>query len=55
VVLTVPAKMTGACVAVLDEVDGVPLTAPGVWTLAVSAVTPTGTQTAQKSFTLVGQ
>ena len=55
VVLTVPAKMTGAGVAVLDEADGVPLTAPGVWTLAVSAVTPTGTQTAQKSFTLVGQ
>ena len=54
VVLTVPAQMTGAGVAVLDqEVEGVPLSVAGVWTLQVDATTPTGVKTAQKTFSLV--
>ncbi len=54
VVLTVPAALSGAGVAVLDETEGVPLDVPGVWTLSVKATTPTGVQTAQKTFTLGG-
>jgi copper transport protein len=54
VLLTVPAELAGAGVAVLDVAEGVPLEAPGVWTLAIKATTPTGEKTAQKRFTLLG-
>jgi len=54
VLLTVPAELAGAGVGVLDVTEGVPLEAPGVWTLAIKATTPTGEKTAQKRFTLLG-
>lgn len=54
VVLTVPAELTGTGAAVLPVSEGVPLNAPGVWTMIVSATTPTGQHTAQKTFTLLG-
>jgi copper transport protein len=54
VVLTVPPELAGSGVAVLDVAEGVPLEAPGVWTLAVKAATPSGEKTAQKRFTLLG-
>jgi copper transport protein len=54
VLLTVPAELAGAGVGVLDVAEGVPLEAPGVWTLAIKATTPTGEKTAQKRFTLLG-
>lgn len=54
VVLTVPPELAGSGVAVLDVAEGVPLEAPGVWTLAVKATTPSGEKTAQKRFTLLG-
>jgi putative copper export protein/methionine-rich copper-binding protein CopC len=54
VLLTVPAELAGAGVAVLDVAEGVPLEAPGVWTLAIKATTPTGEKTAQKRVTLLG-
>jgi copper transport protein len=53
VVLTLPAEMTGAGAAVLDEVEGIPLGMAGVWTIEVAATTPTGTKSAQKTFTLL--
>jgi putative copper export protein/methionine-rich copper-binding protein CopC len=54
VVLTAPAAMTGTSVAVLDqEIEGVPLSVAGVWTLQIDATTPTGVKTAQKTFSLV--
>jgi hypothetical protein len=52
VVLTVPPELAGAGVAVLDELEGVPLEAAGVWTLKIDAVTPTGPKSAQKTFTV---
>jgi copper transport protein len=54
VVLTVPPQLDGAGTAVLDQAEGIPLTIAGVWTLQVDAVTPTGTKSAQKTFTLPG-
>lgn len=54
VVLTVPPALAGTGVAVLPVAEGVPLAVPGVWTLQVSATTPTGEHTAQKTFTLLG-
>ena len=56
VVLTVPAALTGAevGVAVLDESEGIPLAAAGVWTMSVAATTPTGDVTGLKTFTVVG-
>jgi copper transport protein len=53
VVLTLPATMTGAGAAVLDLDDGIPLEAPGVWTLIISATTPTGPHSGQKTFTVL--
>lgn len=54
VVLNVPPALAGAGAAVLDVDEGVPLDVPGVWTLVVSATTPGGAHTAQKTFTLLG-
>jgi copper transport protein len=54
VVLTVPPELDGTGAAVLDVSEGVPLDAPGVWTLVVTATTPTGDHTGQKTFTLLG-
>lgn len=54
VVLTLPSELSGRGVAVLDVAEGVPLSAPGVWTMAVRATTATGEQTGQKRFTLLG-
>jgi putative copper export protein len=54
VVLSLPATLTGPGAVVLDVDEGVPLEAPGVWTLIVSATTPAGVQTGQKTFTLLG-
>lgn len=53
VVLTVPAEVTGTGAAVLDESVGIPLDAPGVWTIDVTATTPTGTKSARKTFNLL--
>lgn len=53
VVLTVPAQITGAGVAVLDQTVGVPLGIAGVWTLQIDGVTATGPKSAQKTFNLV--
>lgn len=52
VVLTVPAELTGAGAAVLDESIGIPLGIAGVWTVQVDATTPTGPKSATKTFTL---
>lgn len=53
VVLTMPAELTGAGVAVLDQSEpGIPLGTAGVWTLQIDATTPTGQKTAQKTFTV---
>lgn len=54
VLLTIPPALTGAGAAVLEVDEGVPLDVPGVWTLIVTATTPTGAHTAQKTFTLLG-
>jgi hypothetical protein len=54
VVLSLPPTLTGPGAVVLDVDEGVPLEAPGVWTLIVSATTPAGVQTGQKTFTLLG-
>jgi copper transport protein len=53
VVLTLPQTMTGPGAAVLDVDDGIPLDAPGVWTLIISATTPAGVQEGQKTFTVL--
>lgn len=42
VVLTLPAELDGAGVAVLPQAEGVPLDVAGVWTLAVSVTAPSG-------------
>ena len=54
VLISVPPELTGTGAAVLDVDEGVPLDAPGVWTLVVSATTPTGVQTGQRTFNLLG-
>jgi putative copper export protein len=53
VLVTVPAELSGVGAAVLDLDVGIPLDVPGVWTLTVSADTPTGPKEAQRSFTLL--
>ena len=52
VILTVPAELSGTGTAVLPIAEGVPLGAPGVWTLVVTATTPTGDKTKQRTLTL---
>lgn len=47
-------QVTGAGVAVLPVEQGIPLGAAGVWTIQISATTPTGAQTVTKTFTLLG-
>jgi hypothetical protein len=53
VLVTVPAELDGLGAAVLDADVGIPLEVAGVWTLTVSADTPSGPQEAQRSFTLL--
>lgn len=53
VVMTLP-QVTGAGVAVLPVEQGIPLGAPGVWTIQITATTPAGAQTVTKTFTLLG-
>lgn len=45
-------ELTGVGAAVLPQSEGVPLDMAGNWTLEVSVTTATGSQTAQKIFTL---
>lgn len=53
VVLSIPAEVPLPGQVLLPEAEGVPLEVPGVWTVSVSATTPTGDKTAQKRFTLL--
>lgn len=53
VVMTLP-QFTGAAVGVLPEADGIPLGVAGVWTIQITATTPSGPQTVTKTFTLLG-
>lgn len=52
VVLELP-ELTGVGVAILPLATGIPLDAPGVWTLEVSATTPEGTRSIQRNFELI--
>jgi copper transport protein len=52
VVLSLP-ELTGTGIAVLPVTVGVPLDAPGVWTLEVSATTEEGTRSLTRNFELV--
>lgn len=53
VVMTLP-QFTGAAVGVLPVNEGIPLGVPGVWTIQITATTPTGPQAVTKTFTLLG-
>lgn len=53
VVLSIPADVALPGQVLLPEAEGVPLLVPGVWTVSVTATTPTGDKTAQKRFTLL--
>ncbi len=52
VILTVPPELAGTGTAVLPIAEGVPLGAPGVWTIVVSATTSTGPKTKQRTLTV---
>jgi copper transport protein len=53
VVLSIPPEVPLPGQVLLPEAEGVPLEVPGVWTVSVTATTPTGEKTAQKRFTLL--
>lgn len=53
VVLTIPPELLAPGAVLLPLAEGVPLDAPGVWTLSVEAVTAAGTPTGQRRFTLL--
>jgi hypothetical protein len=53
VVLSIPPEVPLPGQVLLPQAEGVPLLVPGVWTVSVTATTPTGDKTAQKRFTLL--
>jgi putative copper export protein len=53
--LTVPPALAGTGAAVLEEDEGIPLPVAGVWTMILTADTPTGPKTEQRTFQILSE